>query len=187
MSIWKCPGQDRSFWKPEDIFESPCPHCGQSIEFWKDDITLRCPNCKQLVGNPRFDPGCAAWCSYASKCLGEMAKTIQSQPQIIRNRLEVALRKKLRPEDHDLLNRSLKAAQKAEAMALAEKADPLIPVAASLVGPSARAKGWSREEVLALLGEGGIDDNTAGRIYQLLESGDDAGNPYRKIIDQATA
>ncbi|MDK2887796.1 MAG: hypothetical protein PWP72_674 [Thermoanaerobacter sp.] len=187
MSLWKCPGQDRSFWKPEDIFESPCPHCGQSIEFWKDDITLRCPNCKQLVGNPRFDPGCAAWCSYASKCLGEMARAIQNQPQIIRTRLEVALRKRLKPEDRDLLNRSLKAAQRAEEMAMAEKAEPLIPLAASLIGPAARIKGWSREEVLALLAEAGIDENTAGSICRLLEPGGDQSDPYRRIIDQATA
>ncbi|MGB9803225.1 hypothetical protein [Desulfofundulus sp.] len=186
MSIWKCPGQDRSFWKPEDIFDSPCPHCGHSIEFWKDDIALRCPNCKQLVSNPRFDAGCAAWCSYASKCLGELARTIQSQPRIIRNRLEVALRKKLGPEDHDLLNRSLKAAEKAEEIAVAEKTEPIMPVAASLVGPAARVKGWSREEVINLLEEAGIEGNTAGRIYQLLEPAGDADNPYRNIIDRAT-
>ncbi|MBE3588212.1 MAG: hypothetical protein IMW93_06615, partial [Thermoanaerobacteraceae bacterium] len=124
MSIWKCPGQDRSFWKPEDIFESPCPNCGQNIEFWKDDVTLRCPACKQLVTNPRFNPGCAAWCSYASKCLGEAAKTIQNQPAIVKNRLEVAVRKKLAQEPA-LLGRALKAARKAEELAEAAQLSPL--------------------------------------------------------------
>ncbi|ADL08488.1 hypothetical protein [Thermosediminibacter oceani] len=180
MSFWKCPGQDQSFWRPEDIFEFPCPHCGNSVEFWKNDVTRRCPNCKKQVANPRFDPGCAAWCSYAEKCLGEMAKVIKSQPQIIRSRLQAALRKKLTPEDRDLLNRSMKAAKKAEEMALSEKREPLIPLAVSLIGPAARAKGWSREEVLDLLEEAGIDDeSTAFRIYQAIEAGDDAGNDHR--------
>ena len=25
------------YWKPEDIFTAPCPHCGAEIEFWKDE------------------------------------------------------------------------------------------------------------------------------------------------------
>jgi alkylhydroperoxidase/carboxymuconolactone decarboxylase family protein YurZ len=108
-----------------------------------------------------------------------MAKEIKRQPQIIRSRLQAALRKKLNPEDRDLLNLSLKAAKKAEEMALAEKKEPLLPLAVSLIGPAARAKGWSRDEVLDLLEEAGIDDeSTAFRIYQAIEASDGAGNGH---------
>jgi hypothetical protein len=64
----RCPGQDQRFWKPEDITECRCPHCGDSIEFWKDDIDRPCPHCGRRVANPRFDGGCAAWCRYADRC-----------------------------------------------------------------------------------------------------------------------
>jgi hypothetical protein len=70
MSGAQCPGQDKRFWKPEDIFEAPCPHCGARMEFWKDDVRRRCEGCGEMAPNPRLDLGCAAWCKYADKCLG---------------------------------------------------------------------------------------------------------------------
>lgn len=27
----KCPGQDMRYWKPGDIFDVSCPHCGKRI------------------------------------------------------------------------------------------------------------------------------------------------------------
>jgi hypothetical protein len=67
----RCPGQDQRFWKPEDIFEALCPHCGAEIEFWKDEPVLVCPGCSMEVRNPRLDPGCAKWCPMAAQCLGK--------------------------------------------------------------------------------------------------------------------
>ncbi|MBE3069278.1 MAG: hypothetical protein IMZ66_03480 [Planctomycetes bacterium] len=64
----RCPGQDQRFWKPGDIRECPCPHCGGAIEFWKDDPARSCPACGRRVRNPRFDAGCAAWCAKAGEC-----------------------------------------------------------------------------------------------------------------------
>jgi DNA-directed RNA polymerase subunit RPC12/RpoP len=66
----KCPGQDTRYWKAEDIHEAACPYCGALIEFWKTDLRVRCPECRRKVLNPRFNLGCAEWCSYADKCLG---------------------------------------------------------------------------------------------------------------------
>jgi len=166
MTFWKCPGQDPTFWKLEDIFETPCPFCGYSIEFWKNDVTRPCPSCKRQVANPRFNPGCAAWCEYADKCLGEIAKTIKSQPQIIRDRLKTNLRKRLEPQERDLLNSTLKAAQEAESAALNERSDPLIPFVTHMVGPIAHIKGWSKNEVMTLLEQSGIEGETADRIYK---------------------
>jgi hypothetical protein len=70
MAISRCPGQDKRFWRAGDIRESPCPHCGAVIEFWKDDARRRCPACGRQVANPQFDRGCAKWCKYAAACLG---------------------------------------------------------------------------------------------------------------------
>ena len=50
-----------------------CPHCGVSIEFWKDEPSLKCSACKKLVVNPKLDLGCATWCQYAEQCLGTMS------------------------------------------------------------------------------------------------------------------
>jgi DNA-directed RNA polymerase subunit RPC12/RpoP len=64
-----CPGQDLRYWKPEDIFESLCPECGKSIEFFKNDPMRRCPNCGHCTLNPKKDMACAEWCPYAKECL----------------------------------------------------------------------------------------------------------------------
>jgi ribosomal protein S27E len=63
-----CPGQDRSNWTPDDIFEVKCAGCGQLVEFYKDDARRYCPSCGACVLNPKQDVGCAAWCAAAEKC-----------------------------------------------------------------------------------------------------------------------
>ncbi len=68
MNAFKCPGQDARFWKPEDIFDAVCPHCGASVEFFKDDRKRKCPSCKNPMVNPKLDLGCLEWCQYADKC-----------------------------------------------------------------------------------------------------------------------
>ena len=65
----KCPGQDQRFWKPEDIFEVPCPSCGKPVEFFKDDWSRACRSCGTRFRNPRIDIGCAEWCRYAKQCI----------------------------------------------------------------------------------------------------------------------
>ena len=58
------------YWKPEDIFTVPCPHCQGEIEFWKDEPFRLCPSCRAEVRNPKQDFGCAQWCRQAQECLG---------------------------------------------------------------------------------------------------------------------
>jgi len=65
----RCPGQDPRFWKPGDIFDIRCPHCGTAVEFWKDEPCVKCPQCHGRVVNPKLDLGCAEWCQYAEQCL----------------------------------------------------------------------------------------------------------------------
>jgi len=81
MPISQCPGQDKRFWKPEDIFENPCPRCGRPIEFWKDDPRRRCTHCGTVAANPRFDTGCAKWCRFARECLGSAGLEADGQLQ----------------------------------------------------------------------------------------------------------
>jgi endogenous inhibitor of DNA gyrase (YacG/DUF329 family) len=77
----KCPGQDTRYWKPEDIFNVPCPACGKPVEFFKDDSSRKCPTCGYRFRNPRLDLGCAEWCPYAEQCLGEMAKASRDKDE----------------------------------------------------------------------------------------------------------
>ncbi|MGB3863596.1 MAG: hypothetical protein WA915_16070 [Candidatus Aminicenantaceae bacterium] len=66
----KCPGQDTRYWKKDDIFESKCPFCLATLEFFKDDSRRRCKKCKHWVPNPKLDLGCIEWCDYAEQCVG---------------------------------------------------------------------------------------------------------------------
>jgi len=68
--VQTCPGQNRRFWKADDITELSCPACGAAIELWKDDSKRKCPRCGTLVVNPKIDIGCARWCSFADQCVG---------------------------------------------------------------------------------------------------------------------
>ncbi|PKQ28414.1 MAG: hypothetical protein CVT63_02930 [Candidatus Anoxymicrobium japonicum] len=68
-----CPGQNTLFWKPEDVFETPCPACGYNVEFFKGDPTRKCPECGFRFPNPRLDMGCLEWCPYADRCAAALA------------------------------------------------------------------------------------------------------------------
>ena len=78
----RCPGQDMRFWKPEDIFTLKCPHCGNEVEFWKDEPFLICRKCGNEIRNPRIDLGCAKWCKFADQCLGRASKDESAAPVI---------------------------------------------------------------------------------------------------------
>lgn len=76
----KCPGQDTRNWKPEDIFEVNCPVCGAPVEFFKDEMRLRCSQCRKIVPNPRANFGCAEHCQYSDQCVGpELARQIREK------------------------------------------------------------------------------------------------------------
>ncbi|WP_258360288.1 phage terminase large subunit family protein [Moorella sulfitireducens (nom. illeg.)] len=187
MSVGRCPGQDRRYWKPGDIFEEPCPHCGGMIEFWKDDVTLRCPHCRRVVTNPRFDPGCAAWCSYASKCLGEMAAVYQHQPRVIRDKLEVEARKNL-SHHRELLSLALKAASFAEKIARDEGVQPLVAIAACLfydvekAGENGTGSSTTRES----MARAGLEPGIIEQVTKIIAAGDrDLDDPAWQVVQKA--
>ena len=68
----KCPGQDMKYWKENAIFDVPCPKCGTSVEFYKDDTTRKCRECGNRFVNPKMDFGCASYCQFAEQCLGTL-------------------------------------------------------------------------------------------------------------------
>jgi hypothetical protein len=64
----KCPGQSTRYWRPEDVFEVPCPECSTLVEFFKDDGWRRCEACGHLLRNPRLAAGCGDWCPGGEQC-----------------------------------------------------------------------------------------------------------------------
>ncbi len=65
-----CPGarQFREV-RPEDL---TCPHCGQEVEIWSDELTARCPHCRRIVARRR-GASCIDWCAHARECIGSAA------------------------------------------------------------------------------------------------------------------
>jgi hypothetical protein len=62
----KCTGNNTHEWGPDAIFDVTCRHCGEAVEFFKDEITRNCHACGEAVNNDRRDFGCGQWCSSSS-------------------------------------------------------------------------------------------------------------------------
>ncbi len=58
------------FFKPSDVKIRRCINCGGEMEFWKDDIKLKCLTCGQINFNPDIGKTCLVWCKKADECLG---------------------------------------------------------------------------------------------------------------------
>jgi hypothetical protein len=121
--VMKCPGQDTRYWKPGDIFEVDCPHCGKVVEFFKDEATRKCRNCKQTVVNPRMDFGCAAYCKYAADCLGELGpELLAKRNDLLKDRVALEV-KRLVGRDFESIAHAVKVARFVEEIAREEKAE----------------------------------------------------------------
>ncbi|OGG53600.1 MAG: hypothetical protein A3F84_02775 [Candidatus Handelsmanbacteria bacterium RIFCSPLOWO2_12_FULL_64_10] len=82
-----CPGQSTMFWRPEDIYEIPCPSCGKAVEFFKTDIRRTCRGCGTKALNPRVNLSCAEWCAMARDCLGpDLYAQVQEKKDLDRRR-----------------------------------------------------------------------------------------------------
>ncbi len=117
----KCPGQDTRYWKAEDIHEEECPYCGNMMEFFKTDVRLRCRNCGNKVANPRFDLGCAEWCSFAEYCVGQVKKGYE--PETIKDILNDEAGKYL---DQSQLEGLKEAQKKAEEEVASQGAEAML-------------------------------------------------------------
>ncbi len=123
----KCPGQDSRFWGPEAIFEGKCPHFDEVVEFFKDEGSRKCRKCGNKVLNPKMDFGCAAYCKFASQCLGDdiPPELLAKRTDLLRDRIATEV-KKLLGRDFKRIGLTLKAAKHAETILKAEGADPAI-------------------------------------------------------------
>ena len=127
--MYRCPGQDQRFWKPEDIFEVECPGCAEVVEFFKDEPKLKCRSCGRTVVNPKIDLGCAEWCQYAEQCLG--VSTINSL-RAIRDKLIYEMEKYF-AGDEKRIEHAIAVLNYAEQIQAVEGGDPLIVRAAAIL------------------------------------------------------
>ncbi len=133
----RCPGQDRRFWKPEDIIDVDCASCGRELEFFKAEPLRRCPGCGDRVSNPSVSLGCARWCRYARECLGFDPRTAAAGQK---SGKEQPMVKKLLDkigeefgDNPERVSHAIKVLEKAERILQEEKAAPRVVLAAALL------------------------------------------------------
>jgi len=127
----KCPGQDTRYWKPEDIFESKCPKCGHTNEFFKDDSSRKCKKCGTRVLNPRIDLGCATYCPYAEQCLQELPPEILAERKnLLKDRVAVEM-KRYFGQDFRRISHACNVARYAEQLIKKEKVDTAVVLIAA--------------------------------------------------------
>jgi len=167
MMLPGCPGQDRRHWGPDDVFEIPCPGCGYSVEFFKIDISRRCPACGRQMLNPRFDLGCAQWCAYAEQCLGELATTYQRQPETVRYRLERELRR--RGVKHHLVRQGVEVVRAVQEILPSETgANAVVVIAAGLLFPWAASAGGEMEASREVMEAVGLPRQVVEQVLEIL-------------------
>jgi len=157
----RCPGQDMQYWKPGAIFESNCPHCGQLVEFFKDDTARKCGRCGHRFVNPQMDFGCAAYCPYAEQCLGTLPEGLAAQKEnLLKDRVAVEMKRTFR-NDFTRIGRAGRVARYAERIGKAERGNlAVILTAAYLLEIDAAAEGPLGSRPVA---QSGSSEATAAR------------------------
>jgi putative nucleotidyltransferase with HDIG domain len=127
----KCPGQDPRYWKFDAIFESKCPNCGTSVEFFKDETRRRCKKCCQFVLNPKMDFGCAAHCKFAAQCFGELPpELIKQKEDLFKDRVAVEMKLYFKT-DFKRIGHAARVARYAERLVREEQGDPAVALSAA--------------------------------------------------------
>ncbi|MCM8778904.1 MAG: HD domain-containing protein [Candidatus Omnitrophica bacterium] len=86
MFLEYCPGSEKFRQpKPEEI---NCPHCGEVVEIWSDEVFASCPGCKNIVFRMQ-EATCLEWCKYARECVGEKnyKKYMENRALTVKERL----------------------------------------------------------------------------------------------------
>lgn len=127
----KCPGQDPRFWKFDAIFEVPCPNCGSSVEFFKDETRHTCKKCGGKVLNPKMDFGCAAHCKFAEQCFGDLPpELIKHKEDLFKDLVAVEMKRYFK-SDFKRIGHSARVARYAEQLVPEERADPAVVISAA--------------------------------------------------------
>jgi len=180
----KCPGQDKYYWTPDDVYDVACPACGDPVEFFKTDPMRRCPSCGYASPNPRLDAGCAQWCPHAELCVGvKLAGAAEDEAGTVRlvDRLLAAARDRL-GRDRGQIVRSLQTLQQAQqALAGEPEADPRVVLAAAVLLDS----GEDLAAHAAVMRGAGFDDATIQRVAALLGPGGlEGSSPEARVLRQ---
>jgi hypothetical protein len=134
MANTKCPGQDMSNWKFDDIFEVECACCGAALEFFKDETRRRCKSCGAMIMNPRIEQGCAQWCAAAEQCMGKKKRNVQSgeakSAASVRGKM-IAAMKQVFGADTRRIAHALKVLEYAEEIMRGQGVDEAVVVAAA--------------------------------------------------------
>jgi HD superfamily phosphodiesterase len=127
----KCPGQDSRYWESGDIFEVPCPKCGNLVEFFKDEPTHRCRKCEHKFVNPKMDFGCAAYCKFAEQCLGDLSPELLAQrDNLLKDRVAIEMKRYFK-QDFKRIAHAVKVARYAEEILKEEGAEPAVVLASA--------------------------------------------------------
>ncbi len=127
----QCPGQDSRYWDGAAIFETDCPQCGETMEFFKDDSTRRCGKCGHKMLNPKNDYGCASYCPYAEQCLGELPPELLAKKQdLLKDRVAIEM-KRYFDGDFKRIGHASKVARYAEEIGKLENAHPAVVLIAA--------------------------------------------------------
>lgn len=126
----QCPGQDSRYWSGEAVFESSCPHCGQAVEFFKDDSQRTCRSCGHKLLNPKMDFGCASYCPYAEQCLGSLPPELAFlKGALFKDKLAAAMRHYF-DSDSRRIRHAEAVAEQAEAIAQQESGGDMMVIMA---------------------------------------------------------
>ena len=153
----KCPGQDTQYWTAAAIFEAPCPQCKATVEFFKDDTTRKCGQCGHRFINPKMDFGCAAYCSFAEQCLGDLPPELVAQKEdLLKDRVAVEVKRHLKT-DFKQIGRTVRRSRHAEAIGKAEQVNLVLVLMAAYL--------WDLDDAGA-----GADTPVARRILEALKA-----------------
>ncbi len=131
----KCPGQDRAYWHGERVFEVPCPKCGSTVEFFRDEVSRRCSRCGHRLSNPRVALDCASWCDQAEACMGLSRSRLIAlgrEDTALAGRLIQGLEEVL-PQEPAKIARALLVFQHARELASAAGVNPVVVLSAALL------------------------------------------------------
>jgi len=183
MGKMMCPGQDTAFWRPGDIYEVPCSHCGHELEFFKDDVSRRCLGCGARVQNPKLNLGCAQWCEHAKQCLGYDPKEVmlsEGEDTSLVDKLIAGLKDQL-AGDRQGVSRGLAVLEQAKEVLKRrgpQDLDPKVVLAAALLG------GLDPQRARQVLDQAGLHWEAADRVEALLK-GEDAASQEALVRDDA--